>query len=77
VIINGDNLIGEKYFTVLPGTSSTYELIYLPLLAGKDKAQIGFIHSRLGEIWYNLTLVSEDRPAVRVPVMRCELGKVE
>jgi hypothetical protein len=38
VLINGDNLIGEKYFTVLPGTSSTYELIYLPLLPGKDKA---------------------------------------
>jgi hypothetical protein len=37
VLIAGDNLLGEKYFTVLPGTSSTYELIFLPLTPGKDK----------------------------------------
>jgi hypothetical protein len=28
--------MGEKYFTVLPGMSSTYELIYMPLLPGRD-----------------------------------------
>jgi hypothetical protein len=37
VLLIGDNLIGEKYFSVLPGTSSTYEVIYLPLLPGKAK----------------------------------------
>lgn len=37
VFIDGENLIGEKFFTVLPGMNSTYELIYLPLLPGSRK----------------------------------------
>lgn len=37
VLLVGDNLFGEKYFSVLPGTNSTYEVIYLPLLPGKSK----------------------------------------
>ena len=77
VSINGKDLIGEKQFTVLAGTSSTYELIYLPLVTGKEHANIGFIHSRLGEIWYTLTLISEERQSTRLPIIKAELGKQE
>ena len=28
VIINGDGLNGDRWFSVLPGTNSTYELIF-------------------------------------------------
>lgn len=41
--------------------SSIYELLYLPLLPEKKKGIIGFIHPKLGEIWYNLNLISEER----------------
>ncbi|KAM3143753.1 Encoded by [Paramecium bursaria] len=77
VSVQGEHLLGAKYFTVLPQSSSIYELIYLPHIPEKKKAQIGFIHYKLGEIWYNLNLISEDKQAHRTPVLRAELGKVE
>lgn len=38
VKIEGDNLYGAKFFTVLPAMTSVYELIYLPLLPERKKA---------------------------------------
>lgn len=77
VKLDGENLYGAKYFSVLPATSSIYELIYLPLLPEKKKGLIGFVHPKLGEVWYNIQLVSEERQALRVPTLKTELGKVE
>lgn len=57
--------------------SSIYELYYLPLLPEKKKGVIGFIHPKLGEIWYNLNLISEERQIIRIPTLKTELGKVE
>ncbi|CAD8092149.1 unnamed protein product [Paramecium primaurelia] len=77
VRIEGDNLHGSKTFTILPQMSSIYELYYLPLLPEKKKGVIGFIHPKLGEIWYNLSLISEERQSIRIPTLKTELGKVE
>ena len=38
---------------------------------------IAFINEVLGEIWYDLKLISEEAPQIRLPVLRTELGKVE
>jgi hypothetical protein len=46
-------------------------------MSGREHAQVGFIHSKLGEVWYTLTLISEDKGVTRTPVMRTELGKEE
>lgn len=37
---------------------------------------IAFIHEKLGEVWYELELVAEDSPQVRLPTLKAELGKV-
>lgn len=35
------------------------------------------MNEKLGEIWYDLTLISEDIPFTRLPTLKAELGKYE
>ena len=77
VIISGEGLLGETAFTILPGLTGTYELVFSPLKAIKSVGSIAFIHEKLGEIWYELNLIAEENPSVRLPMLKCELGKVE
>lgn len=49
----------------------------MPLKVLKEAATIGFLHKKLGEIWYVLNLQAEEGGSVRLPVMKCELGKNE
>jgi len=49
----------------------------MPLKVGKSKGSIAFVSERIGEIWYELNLVCEDSGAIRLPMLKCELGKQE
>ena len=53
------------------------ELIFSPLFTGRQTGSIAFINENLGEIWYELKLISEDQLPVRLPVFKTELGKVD
>lgn len=68
---------GKDNFTIFPSETGFYELIYSPIKVGRRKGMITFIQENLGEVWYELNLVAEENPVVRVPKMKAELGKNE
>jgi hypothetical protein len=76
VMMNGTGLMGEETYTLLPKQAGTYELVFSPLQPMSEMGSIAFIHEKLGEIWYELELNSEDAPQVRLPTLKAELGKV-
>lgn len=49
----------------------------MPLKVGKWKGSIAFVNDRIGEIWYELNLVSDESDAIRLPMLKAELGKIE
>ena len=61
----------------MPKENKVYELWFSPLKAFKGKGSIGFMHEKLGEIWYNLNLISENNPIINLPILKAELGKSE
>jgi hypothetical protein len=69
--------MGNGSMQIGPKTNKTYELYYLPLKVGRAKGTLSFVNEQLGEIWYNLNLICEDSTAIRLPLLKCELGKVE
>lgn len=75
--MEGEGLLGDQYFPVLPCSEAIYEMIYMPLQVGSEKGSVAFVNEKLGEIWYELNLVAEASAAVRLPIMKCELGKEE
>ena len=77
VFIEGKDLIGEHSLSVEKDSVRQYELIFMPLSIFKANGCIGFLHKKLGEIWYDLKLQSEESSTERLPVMKCELGKTE
>jgi hypothetical protein len=76
IVLNGEGLIGEETLSILPKQSTTYELIFSPLRAMKEVGSVAFIHEKLGEIWYELELNAEAPQPIRLPTLKCELGKV-
>ena len=44
VLIHGEGLKGESFFTMEPKTSAIYELMYLPLKIGRFKGMITFLN---------------------------------
>jgi hypothetical protein len=49
--------------------------MFSPLKPYKDQGSIAFINDKLGEIWYELKLISEDQDEIKLPPLRAELGK--
>lgn len=76
-IIDGDFLTGPTNFQIGPKQTLSYELLFIPLRVFKGKGSIAFIQEKLGEIWYELNLNSEECPPIRSPTLKAELGKVE
>ena len=52
-------------------------MIFSPLRVQRAKGSVSFINEKLGEIWYDLSLVSEDVNFIRLPTLKAELGKCE
>lgn len=75
VSIEGEGLNGEGIFIIPPQKTYTYNLFFTPLRAFKGRGSIAFIQERLGEIWYELVLISENKAPERLSTLRAELGK--
>eukprot|EP00330_Aristerostoma_sp_ATCC50986_P007041 CAMPEP_0114576998 /NCGR_PEP_ID=MMETSP0125-20121206/1712_1 /TAXON_ID=485358 ORGANISM="Aristerostoma sp., Strain ATCC 50986" /NCGR_SAMPLE_ID=MMETSP0125 /ASSEMBLY_ACC=CAM_ASM_000245 /LENGTH=397 /DNA_ID=CAMNT_0001765977 /DNA_START=1972 /DNA_END=3165 /DNA_ORIENTATION=- len=75
VIMNGEGIIGEDRFVLLPGQTGVYELVFSPLKPLKEIGSVAFIHEKLGEIWYELHLEAEDPGVVKLDTLQAELGK--
>jgi len=52
-------------------------LIFSPLKVFRGKGNVSFMNEKLGEIWYDLNLISEDVGFQRLPTLKAELGKYE
>ena len=76
-ILDGEYMTGPSSFTIGPKEVKNYELLFIPLRVFKGKGSIAFIQEKLGEIWYELNLNSEEAQVIRSPTLRAELGKVE
>ncbi|EAR97253.2 flagellar associated protein (macronuclear) [Tetrahymena thermophila SB210] len=77
VVFEGEGLLGDQFFNVYPKQMYKYELFYMPLKPGKQKGSVAFLSEKLGEIWYELNLQADDSGVVRLPILKCELGKIE
>ena len=52
-------------------------MIFSPLKVFRGKGNVSFMNEKLGEIWYDLNLISEDVGFQRLPTLKAELGKYE
>lgn len=77
VIIDGEFLMGNGKFEISPKSSKIYELLFVPLRVFRGKGSIAFINEKLGEIWYELSLIVDENQTIRSPTLKAELGKVE
>ena len=75
IAIEGEALTGENLFQLMPLQTGVYELRFTPLRAFKGRGSIAFIQERLGELWYELSLISENKPVERLSTLKAELGK--
>lgn len=75
VAIQGDSLSGDSIFTVMPNSSKAYELVFSPMKPMNARGTIAFLHEKLGEVWYELNLVSKEGPPIRLNTQFAELGK--
>ena len=76
VFYSGEGLIGDNSLGLEPKNTGTYSLIFSPLNAGEFSGTIGFLNEKVGEFWYDLTLIAEENPIVSLDLLECELGKV-
>lgn len=49
----------------------------MPLKPGTFKGSVAFLSEKLGEIWYELNMQTDESGVVRLPALKCELGKTE
>jgi hypothetical protein len=75
VTINGEGLDGNPDITLEPHGSAKYELYFFPLRLYSADGSVSFSNPRIGEIFYEVKTASEDQPAVKLPIMKAELGK--
>jgi hypothetical protein len=61
----GEGLSGDEIFVVPPFSTKTYlniifryELMYLPIKVETSSGFLSFMNPKLGELWYELTLVA-------------------
>ena len=74
---SGEGLIGDPTLTLDPHSESAYNLVFSPLMAGNFSGTIGFLNRDVGEFWYELDLIAEENPVVRLDLLECELGRTE
>jgi hypothetical protein len=77
VTLNGNGVLGNEVIRVEGGQSSVYELIYSPVLEGKEEGSVIFFSPSIGEFWYQLHLVAEQAEPSSLPLMIAEMGKME
>jgi len=75
VQILGTGLIGAPTVNLEPKGSTIYELIYSPLVQGREEGSLTFVNDDMGEFWYALELLAEEADPVTIPEISAELGK--
>jgi hypothetical protein len=74
VALQGEGLLGDATFSLGPRETATYELLFAPLLPGREVGSIVFSNPRLGEVWYELNLQSTPPERMRLSQMRAAVG---
>lgn len=75
VILEGEGLNGNPFLSIPRKNSVVYELEFLPLRVFHLNGSISFIHEKIGEIWYELSLISKEIKQEKLPLIKAELGK--
>ncbi|EKX37711.1 hypothetical protein GUITHDRAFT_116187 [Guillardia theta CCMP2712] len=75
VLLNGEGLLGQPSVTLAPSGTTTYELIYSPLIAGGRQGSLTFINDEMGEFWYEIKLMAGEPEVMDVPSFSCSLGR--
>jgi hypothetical protein len=75
VVVLGEGLNGKATVNIASLQNIKYELYFSPMRIFSGKGTISFSNARLGEIFYELKLNAEDQPAVKLSLMKSELGK--
>eukprot|EP00818_Percolomonas_sp_WS_P004310 CAMPEP_0117456020 /NCGR_PEP_ID=MMETSP0759-20121206/11661_1 /TAXON_ID=63605 /ORGANISM="Percolomonas cosmopolitus, Strain WS" /LENGTH=2921 /DNA_ID=CAMNT_0005249345 /DNA_START=158 /DNA_END=8920 /DNA_ORIENTATION=- len=75
VVKEGSGLVGEDFLTLDANESAVYELIYSPLIEADEGGFVSFYNESVGEFWYSLSLTAKSAVPVRIPELRCEIGK--
>jgi hypothetical protein len=74
VQLRGEGLIGDSQFRLAAGSEGAYELIFSPLVAGRQSGSVTFVDMDLGEFWYKLDLEAKPAPPVQLDTMACAVG---
>lgn len=75
VILEGEGIFGDLTITIAPKKTTSYQLTFLPLKVFSIKGSISFINEKIGEIWYDLNLCSQECKTEKLPLIKSELGK--
>ncbi|CAM9891968.1 unnamed protein product, partial [Phaeothamnion confervicola] len=74
VVLEGDGLLGEPTFELLPLHSASYTLYYSPRRANVVYGSVRFLNDKVGAFWYKLRLLAAPAPAADLGVMHCAVG---
>lgn len=77
VVIDNDALTGAQNVMVPSLSKVKYPLTFLPLKECSEKTTVTFVNPKIGDVIYDILLVSDPAPQVRVNQIRCEVGKSE
>ncbi|XP_074483047.1 cilia and flagella-associated protein 47-like isoform X1 [Sebastes fasciatus] len=75
VYLEGDELSGANWVSVLPRETLTYKATFSPSRAGKSTGSVVFQSELVGEFWYQLELYALPPPVIKLPQACCQLGK--
>lgn len=74
VILVGKGLLGDSIFHIEPNTTGVYELLFLVLLPSEQNGSVTFINQDIGEFWYQLHLIANQAPIIKLDKMTCAIG---
>jgi hypothetical protein len=70
----GEYLSGEPFIVIPANSTVIYQLYFLPLTSFELRhGVISFISEKIGEIWYQLDLVSKPKKPEKLKLMKAEL----
>lgn len=75
--LESDTLRGDSNVIIPAKGKGKYTLTFFPLTVFREKASLILSNEKLGEIVYDILLVSEAAPIVKLPLIKCEIGKTE
>lgn len=75
VMIKGEGLSGPMSAPVSANSKAIYTLNFFPLRLMQGEGSVVFTNSRIGEILCKLNLFSNEPNPVKLPLIKCEIGK--